>query len=167
MLSNCGAEKTLASPLDSKEIKTVNPKGNQPWVFIGRTDAEAEAPVLWPHDAKRCLTGKDTDAGKDWRQEKKGVTGMIWLDGIINLMDMSLSKLTPGGSEGQESLARCIHRLAKCPTWLSNWTTATPSLHINTVLVCWNEHCDAFYAISARIPKQKHCFIKQKQLCLH
>ena len=65
-------EKSLESPLDCKEIKPVNPKGNQPWTFIGRTDAEAEAPVLWPSDWKRWLTGKDSDAGKDWDQEEKG-----------------------------------------------------------------------------------------------
>ena len=65
--------KTL-DPLDSKEIKLVNPKGNQPWIFIGRTDAEAEAPILWPPNVKIRLTGKDLDARKDWRQEKKRVT---------------------------------------------------------------------------------------------
>ena len=64
-------EKTLESPLDIKEIKPVNPKGNQPWIFIGRTDAEAEAPVLWPSNVKSQLLGKDPDAGKDWRQEKR------------------------------------------------------------------------------------------------
>ena len=62
------------SPLDCKEIKPVHPKGNQSWIFIGRTDAETETPVLWPPDAKNWLTGKDTDAGKDWRQEEKGTT---------------------------------------------------------------------------------------------
>ena len=67
-------EKILESPLDSKEIKPVNSKGNQSWIFIGRTDAEAEAPILWPPDAKSWLTGKDPDAGKDWRQEEKGMT---------------------------------------------------------------------------------------------
>ena len=66
-------EKTLENPLDSK-IKSVNPKGSQPWVFIGRTDAEAEAPILWPPDAKRWLLGKDPDSGEDWRQEEKGMT---------------------------------------------------------------------------------------------
>ena len=65
-------EKTLESPLDSKEIKPVNPKGNQPWIFIGRTDAEA--PILCPPDAKNCLTGKDPDAGKDWRQKGEGIS---------------------------------------------------------------------------------------------
>ena len=67
-------EKTLESPLDCKEIKLVNPKGKQSWIFIGKTDAETEAPVLWPPDMKNWLIGKDPDAGKDWRQEEKGTT---------------------------------------------------------------------------------------------
>ena len=67
-------EKTLESPLDCKEIQAVNPKGNQSWIFIGRTDAEAETPILWPPDAKNWLTGKDPDSGKYWRQEEKGTT---------------------------------------------------------------------------------------------
>ena len=66
-------EKMLEHPLDCKEIKPVNLKGNQPWIFIGKTDAEAEAPILQPPDAKSWLTGKDTDAGSDWRQKEKGV----------------------------------------------------------------------------------------------
>ena len=88
-------EKTLESPLDSKEIKPVNLKGNQPWIFTGRTNAEAEAPVLWPPDSKSRLIGKAPDAGEDWGQEEKGVTEdetVGWLDGISS-MDMSLSKL--------------------------------------------------------------------------
>ena len=67
-------EKTPVSPLDCKEIKPVNPKENQSWIFIGRTDAEAEVPILWPPDEKNWLTGKDADAWKDWRQQKKGMT---------------------------------------------------------------------------------------------
>ena len=67
-------EKTLKSPLYSKEIKPVNPKGNQPWIFIGRTDVEAEAPILWPPDVKNWLTGKDPDAGNDWGQEEEEAT---------------------------------------------------------------------------------------------
>ena len=67
-------EKTLESPLDCREIKPVNPKGNQPCIFIDRTDAEAKAPILWPIDAKSRFTGKYSDAGKGWRQEEKGVT---------------------------------------------------------------------------------------------
>ena len=72
-------EKTLESPLDCKEIKPVNPKGNHSWIFIGRTDAEAEAPMLWPPDVKNWLIGKDPDAGKDWGQEEKGMTE----DGLV------------------------------------------------------------------------------------
>ena len=86
-------EKTLESLLDSKEVKSVKPKGNQSWIFIGRTDAEDEAPTLWPPDAKSQLIGKDPDAGKDWGQEEKGTTKDEWLDGITDSMDMSLSKL--------------------------------------------------------------------------
>ena len=67
-------EKTLESPLDCKEIKPVNPIGNQPWIFIGKTDAETEAPILWPPDVKSQLTGKDPDAGQDWGKEEKGTT---------------------------------------------------------------------------------------------
>ena len=81
-------DKTLDSPKDYKEIKPVNLKGNHPWTFIGRTDAEAEAPILWPPDVKSQLIGKDPDAGKDSGQEEKGAT-----EDEIDSMDMSLSKL--------------------------------------------------------------------------
>ena len=77
-------------PLDCKEIKPVYSKGNQPWIFIGRTDAEVEAPTLWPPDTKSWLTRKDPDAGKDWRQEEKW--RRRWLNGITDSMDMSLNK---------------------------------------------------------------------------
>ena len=83
-------EKTLESPLHCKEIQPLHPKGDQSWIFIGRTDAEA--PILWPPDAKNWLIGKAPDTGKYWRQEEKGMR-MRWLDGISDLMDMSLSKL--------------------------------------------------------------------------
>ena len=82
-------EKTLESALNHK-IKPVNPKGNQPWIF---TDAEAEAPIFWPPDAKNWLFGKNPDAGKDWRQEGKGITDDKMVEGITDLVDMSLSKL--------------------------------------------------------------------------
>ena len=94
-------EKTLESPLDSKEIKPVNPKGNQPWVFTGRT--EAETPIPWPPDVKSWLTGKDPDAGKDWRQEEKGdemVGWHHWLNGHE-------FEQTPGVGDGQGSLVCC------------------------------------------------------------
>ena len=86
-------EKTLESPLDGEEIKPVNPKGNQSWIFIRMTDVEAETPILWPPDEKNWLTGKNPDAEKDWRQGKKGMTEDEMMGGIINSMDMSLSKL--------------------------------------------------------------------------
>ena len=77
MLLTVVLEKTIESPLDSKKIKPVNPKWNQLWIFIGRTDAEAEAPILWPPDAKSWLIGKDPDARKDWRQKEKGVADEV------------------------------------------------------------------------------------------
>ena len=107
-------EKTLESPLDCKEIKPVNLKGNQPWILIGRTDAEAKAPILWLPDVKSWLTGKDPDAGKDWRQKEKGTTELRWLDGTID--KRCEFEQIPGDSEGQRSLARCSQ------TQLSNWT---------------------------------------------
>ena len=81
-------EKTLESPLDCKEIQPVHPKGDQSWVFIGRTDAEAETPILWPPDAKSWLIWKDPDVGKDWRREEKGTTKDERLDGITKSMDI-------------------------------------------------------------------------------
>ena len=94
-------QKTLEIPLDSKEIKPVNPKGNQPWIFIGWTDAEAEAPILWPPDVKSRLIGKDPDAGKDWRQEEKGATEDEMVGWHHQLNEFAKS---PGDSEGQGSL---------------------------------------------------------------
>ena len=86
-------EKTLESSLDSKEIKPVNPGGSQSWIFIGRNHAEAEAPILWPPDAKSRLTRKAPDAGKDERRRRRGWQRMRWLDGITDSMNMSFSKL--------------------------------------------------------------------------
>ena len=97
-------EKTLESPLDCKEIKLVNPKGNKPWIFIGRTDAKAEAPILWPADVKSLLIGKALMLGKT-EGKKRGWQRIKWLDSITDSMDMNLSKL--GDSEVQGSLTCC------------------------------------------------------------
>ena len=99
-------EETLESPLDSKEIKPVNPKGNKPWILIGRTDAEAEAPILWPPDAKSQLTGKDPNAGKDWRQEEKGITEDEKV-GCHHQLNGHEFEQTLGDGEGQGSLVCC------------------------------------------------------------
>ena len=99
-------EKTLESPLDWKEIKPVSPKGNQPWIFIGRTEAEAEMPILWPHTPKSQLIGKDPSAGKDWRQEEKGMTEDKLLGWHHQLHGHEFEQ-TLGDSEGQGSLACC------------------------------------------------------------
>ena len=115
-------EKVLESPLDCKEIQPVHPKGDQSWVFIGRTDAEAETPVLWSHHVKSWLIGKDPDAGRDWGQEEKRATEdemvgwHLWLDGHG-------FELTQGDGEGQGGLACYSPWVSKSLTWLSYWTT--------------------------------------------
>ena len=98
-------EKTFENPLDSKEIKSVTPKGNQHLTFIGRMNAEAKTSILWPRDVKSQLIIKDPDAGKDWGWEEKGTTEERWLDGITDSMDMSLIKLRD--REQQGSLVCC------------------------------------------------------------
>ena len=127
-------EKTLESPLDYKEIKSVNPKGNQSWVFIGRTDAEA--PILWPPGPKNWLTGKDPDAGKDWRWEEKGMTEdeMVGWHHRLNGHEFEQA---PGGGNGQGSLVSCSpwgHKEADTTEQL-NWTEAVYIKHIQNFLL--------------------------------
>ena len=107
-------EKTLESPLDYKEMQPVHPKGNQSWIFIGRTDAEAETPILWPPDGKNWLIGKDPNAGKDWRWEEKGTKTDGW-------MDVSLSRLSELVMD-RKAWRATVHGVTKCWTQLSNWT---------------------------------------------
>ena len=99
-------EKTLESPLDCKEIKPLNPEGNQSWIYIGRIDAEAETPILWPPGVKNWLIGKDPDAGKDWRQEEKGRTEDEMV-GWHRQPDGHVFQQAPGNSEEQGSLECC------------------------------------------------------------
>ena len=113
-------EKTLESHLDSKEIKPVNSKGNQSWIFIGGTDAEA--PTLWPPDAKSWLTGKDPDVGKDWRQEEKGTT-VDEMVGWHHRLSGHEFEQTPGEGEGQGGLVSCSPWSCKESTELSDWKT--------------------------------------------
>ena len=113
--------KALESPLDCKEIQPVNPKWNQSWIFIGRIDAEAEAPILWPLGVKSWLIGNDLDLRKDWRQEDKGMgeNGMVgwhhWLDGHE-------FEQAPGVGDSQGSLVCCSPWFTKSKTWLNDWT---------------------------------------------
>ena len=116
-------EKTPESPLDSREIKPVHPKGNQPWIFIWRTVAKAEAPKLWLPDAKGQLTRKDPDAGKDWRQKETRRQRMRWLD-IMGSTDMNLSKLWKTVVNWGAWCA-VVHEVAKNQTRLSYYTTTT------------------------------------------
>ena len=121
-------EKILESPLDTTEIKPVNPKGNPPWIFIGRTDAEAL--ILWPPDAKSRLIGKDPDAGKDWGQDEKGTTEDE-LVGWHHWLDGHEFEQTPRDSEGQGSLACCGPRGHK-ETRLKDWTATTKNFKATT-----------------------------------
>ena len=118
-------EKTLESPLYFKEIQPVHVKGDQSWVFIGRTDAEAETPILWPPDVKIWLIWKDPDAGKDWGQEEKGMTEdemagwYHWLSGSVSHeFEQAL-----GDGDNREAWNAEVHGVAKSWTWLSDWTT--------------------------------------------
>ena len=113
-----GLEKTLESPFDCKKIKPVNPKRNQPWILIGRTNAEAETPILWRLDTKSRLTGKDPDDGKDWRQKEKRAAEMRRLDTITDSMHMNLSKLWEIVKD-REAWRAAVHRVTKNQTWQS------------------------------------------------
>ena len=111
--------KTLESPLNCKEIQRVHPKGDQSWIFIGRTEAEAETPILWPPDAKNWLLGKDPDAGKDWRQEK-AMTEDEMVRWCHRLVDMSQSKLQDLVMD-REAWHAAVHGVAKSWTRLRDW----------------------------------------------
>ena len=126
-------EKIPESPLDCKEIQPVHPKGDQSWVFIGRTDAEAETPIFWPPHAKNWLIGKDPDAARDWGQEKKGMTEERWLDGITDSMDIHLSELRELVMD-REAWRSVIHGFAKSQTRLSDWPELNSLIAVSSIL---------------------------------
>ena len=119
-------EKTLESPLDCKEIHPVHPKGDPSWVFIGKTDAEAETPILWPPHVKNWLIRKDPDAGKDWRQEEKGTTEdeMVGWHHPLNGLEFEQAL---GVGEGQGTGRAAVHGAAKSRSRLSDWTASRKS----------------------------------------
>ena len=150
-------EEILESPLDYKEIKPVNRKGNQSWIFIGRTDAEAEAPIIWPPDVKSWLIRKDPDAPENWRQEEKGMTE----DKMVGWhhtksMDMSLSKLQEIVKD-RETWHAAVHGVTKSHTWLSDWTTTTTML--SHIALDFIEEAKQFGKLFLS-PKAKHSYLQ-------
>ena len=130
-------EKTLGSPLDCKEIKPVNPKGNQSWILIGKTDAEAETLILWPLDAKNWLIGKDSDAGKDWGCEEKETTEDEMV-GEHHRFDGHEFEQLQELVKDKEAWHAAVHGIIKSWTWLSDWTEL--NLTQNNLWVQWNPY---------------------------
>ena len=126
-------DKTLESPLDYKEIQPVNAKGNQSWIFIGRTDAEAETPILWPTDLNNLLIRKYPITGKNWRQEEKRMTEDEMIGWHRQLDDMNLSKIQEFVKD-REALHAAVHGVAKSQTRLSDWTELMHIIVLDKIL---------------------------------
>ena len=140
----CHVGEDLESPLDCEEIKLINPKGNQHWMFLGRTDAEAEAPILWPPDAKSRLIRKDPDSRQDWRQEEKGTIGEE-MGGWHHQFNGHEFEQTPGDDEGQGSLVCCspqgLKELDTTEQLNNNWSSGSLDSALNTNYSChWRSH---------------------------
>ena len=151
-------EKTLKSPLDCKEIQPVHPKGNQSWIFIGRTDADAETPILWPPDVTNWLIEKDPDAGKDWRREEKGMIEDEMVGWHHRLSGHEFEQAL-GIGDGQGSLACCSPWVPESQTWLSNWADALQSYLLAAgCAVSWQQGCSPFgiHTVLEPMPSLSH-----------
>ena len=153
-------EKTLESPSDNKKIKPVNPKGNQSWIFTEGTDAETEAPIVWPPDMKSWLIGKDPDAGKDWRQEKKGMTEDEMVGWHYRLKGQEFEQ-APGDGEEQGNLAcysPCGHKESDTTEWLNHNKSSLLRMLISTLQLSKNHlesllKCRFYFGRSGKGPK--------------
>ena len=153
-------EKTLESLLDCKEIQLIHPKGDKSWVFTGRTDAEAEIPILWPPDVNNWLTGKDPDAGRDWGQEEKGMTEDEMVGCIADSMDMSLGKLRDLVMD-RETWWAAVHGVTKSWLWRRCWAELNWRNYDND-LMSWEE----ISGLNVCLVIRKSTVYKNKNFCL-